>query len=178
MRSGLYKALILATGYALVLSGCSDEGSPVGSKCEATAECADNLQCIIGVCNDRCGNDVECGEGFICGNDGICEVAMGALGDFCTRERDCGPGLACPLEADYNNDGFLEGSCVEENSGGTMGNACKGGNECRNGICADGVCTQLCLENNDCPDPFECAIFVIETDETMRFRGCYSYEPP
>ena len=178
MRSGIYKALLLVVGGLVVSSGCS-EGAPLGATCDDTAECDENLQCINEVCVPRCEFDVECGDGFTCSNDGICQVALGELGDACERERDCGPGLACPLEADYNNDGFLEGTCVGENSGGTMGNACKGGNDCRNGICVDGVCTQLCLENKDCPLPFECVIvFVIETDETMKFRGCFTYEPP
>ncbi|MEM9487793.1 MAG: hypothetical protein AAGC55_01550 [Myxococcota bacterium] len=126
----------------------------------------------------RCQVDVECGEGFLCG-EGQCQKIISSEGDTCIREQDCGPGQACRFETSgRDEDGFLsEGACRGENPGGTTGNECLENGDCRNGICAGGLCTQLCVEDLDCPAPFSCALIVVSDDDndvdTVKFFGCY-----
>lgn len=98
------------------------------------------------------------------------------LGDECFREQDCGPGHACLLQGfDSDGDGWLSGSCAQESPGTVIGNDCESDSDCRNGICANGLCSQLCLEDHDCPQKYECAIIIRGVLEDAAFQGCYPH---
>ena len=175
----LQQLAVLALAALVLGPGCTETGVPIGSQCLVSLECQADLQCLNRVCVPRCLSDVQCGEGFLCREGGECEVVVSAPGDPCHREHDCGPGLAClPELTGQDNEGgeVAFGRCSYENIGGTMGNDCEGPNDCRNGICVAGLCSQLCVSNRDCPMPFECALILVSP--TSRFRGCYPYEEP
>ena len=175
--------LLCIVSLMVMVGGCS-EGLDAGSRCSDSGDCQGHLQCLDSICTPRCIEDVECGPGSLCNNYGECVSVRSNIGDTCRREQDCGAEHTCLLKRDADNDGFLYGTCQGENGGNFAGNRCERDDNCRTGICADGLCTQLCLSNRDCPLPFQCAIIILVEDtlrvtkEAKRFRGCYPFEPP
>ena len=158
----------------MLACSCST-GADLGEPCLESAECMPELQCLNTVCKIRCVRDEECGDGFLCAEGGECQSATASFGETCMREQDCGPRLACMIEGDRDQDGFLDGTCVNDQPDGIVGNKCDAADDCGSAMCIDGFCTQLCLSQSDCPMPFECAL--IRLDATSKFRGCYPFQP-
>lgn len=164
-RALLYRAALCCCAAFLAGwgSGCAQPQS-IGDRCSTSEECDSHLQCLDNgfqqVCVPRCAADVDCGEGFRCSSAGACEVIVSRVGDACERELDCGPWQACqPIENELAVGNFAA-TCVAEYPGATIGVPCDDPSDCRNGICAYGiegrVCSQLCLEDEDCPHPYSC----------------------
>jgi hypothetical protein len=92
----LQKASVVLTALlAIGLSGCEDEGSGTntGSLCDPA--CADNQECVEGVCElieGACetGQDCTCpdGEVGVCGDDGMCACET-ACAEGCSEEQFC-----------------------------------------------------------------------------------------
>jgi len=137
------------------LGGCS--AGDVGDACTRSSDCKSHLQCFAGACALECETPFDCGDGYLCSDRGECVLVESAVDDPCARELECGPGQACvPDAADLDGDGVLAASCQLEVPGAGTGTACASNAECRGGVCALGQCTQLCLEDADCPLSLAC----------------------
>jgi len=152
-RSAIRLAWIVALAAGPL--GCS--AGDVGDACSRSSDCKSHLQCFAGVCALECRTPFDCGDGYLCSPGGECLLVESAVGDPCARELECGPGQACvPDSSDVDGDGLLAASCQLEVPGAGTGTTCDSSAECRGGICALGRCTQLCLENDDCPLQLAC----------------------
>ncbi|HUH03113.1 MAG TPA: hypothetical protein VML75_14050 [Kofleriaceae bacterium] len=172
------RAFVLALSLVLTLGipGCGS-GAGIGHACELGADCADELQCLDGVCAPRCRAHLECGDGFVC-EAGTCARVESEIGDPCDRELACGPGQACLLgTVDADANGLLDGSCQADRPGGATGSTCAGDLDCRNGTCSLGRCTELCVESSDCPPNTACVDQprLLGTSAPL-FRGCLQSE--
>jgi hypothetical protein len=135
---------VLAVTLATSLAGCPGGNAAVGESCSGTSDCSSELQCLSGVCQPRCEHAPECGDGYRCDSNGLCQAATGEPGDACTSEVDCGAGLSCQISGTItNSDGYLAASCVAENSGRPVGETCADDKDCRNGTCDLGHCENL-----------------------------------
>ncbi len=153
-----------------LVAACS--GAGLGELCTTTSDCAAALQCVSGVCRDRCERAPDCGDGFACGTDGICRLADGQPGDACTSEVDCVAGLACELSGDTDAMGQMLATCVAAGGGHPSGATCNVDTDCRNHTCALGRCIDLCSDTRDCGVGTSCAhIPRIEASGAM-FAGC------
>lgn len=164
---GLVFALFCAQG------GCIG-GATIGQECGASADCASGLQCLAGLCTRRCESHAQCGDGFSC-DDGECEEVVSAIGDACDRELDCGPRQTCRIaDSDPDGDNRLAASCQAELIGAVAGAECEGDAQCRSGSCNLSRCTQLCVEEGDCPPELACTDIprVASAAYLGMFRGC------
>jgi hypothetical protein len=110
----------------------------------------------------------------VCGENGQCSEVISIIGDICDREIDCGPGQSCVLDLfDSNSDGTLEASCQAAQPGAVTGSACAVDGDCRNGTCSLGQCTDLCLDDGDCPGQLACVEMQrLLANSTPTFMGC------
>ncbi len=83
------------------------------------------------------------GEGEDPPPDGECRISRGNF--------DCPPGDACEVA----NEGDSLGTCTGEEGDKRTFEVCDDEDDCRTGLCVDGVCTRPCDEG-DCPDGYEC----------------------
>lgn len=174
MRHGsLIGALVFA------LAGCPGGNGAIGEHCSSHGDCRAQLQCVESVCVPRCDRAPECGDGYRCDEDGLCQVATGREGDTCRSEVDCSAGLACQLDGtEVADDGFLQGSCGPENAGRPAGAECVDSGQCRNGTCELGHCIDLCAEDRDCATGSICTQIPRRIDLTSteapqaKYRGC------
>jgi hypothetical protein len=146
-------ASLAALAMAVLALGCGGVGRERGEPCNASNECADDLQCLAQVCVPRCHSHVDCGDGSVCSEDGECREVVSAIGDDCTSELDCGAGQTCRL---LPNLGTAPGSCQLEQAALLEGEACAHDDDCRTGGCALGRCVSLCRED-DCRRGWACA---------------------
>ena len=165
--------------YVLVLAllgaapGCIG-GATIGEECGSTSDCAGGLQCLAGFCTPRCESHAQCGDGFVC-EGGECAEVLSAIGDLCARELDCGPSQTCRIdERDTDGDGRLTARCQAELVGAVTGAECAGDQSCRSGSCNLGRCTQLCVEEIDCPTELTCTDIprIAAAASAGMFRGC------
>lgn len=159
---------------ALLVPACSGGQGAVGDSCAGAAECDPDLQCFGGVCTPECGNHVDCGDGYHCGDNGACDLVESAIGDACRSEIQCGPDQVCLIdESDEDDDGRVAGTCQGQSTGLVIGAACMGDLDCRSGVCSLGVCSQLCDAPNDCPPKLACTdIPRLIGDDAPVFAGC------
>lgn len=163
--------VLLAVGLGAACSGANrGEGEP----CMSSSDCGADLQCLEGICAPTCQNHVDCGDGYRCEEGGQCIRVESNIGDVCFREIDCGPGQTCALDnVDRNLDGYLVGTCELQAAGVPVASPCDGDRDCQTGICAIGLCTQLCGQSNDCPPGLTCAVVPrILQDSAPRFSTC------
>lgn len=118
---------------------------PAGYYCDVTS-------CSLGACVP--GSAGSSPDGASCTRDGDCASAhcqnLAAGGAICGRPcrsdgDSCGEGMTC------NTQGLSCGVCVSDT--GPMlpfGTACAEDRDCASGMC-DGMCTQACGSNADCP---------------------------
>lgn len=168
MRSCLLLFVLLVTA-----AGCPGGNGALGDTCESTSECGTALQCLRGVCLPRCERAPDCGDGYRCEENGLCQLATGSPGDACESEVDCSTGLSCQVEGTQTtSDGYLQASCVAENAGRPAGAACASDGECRNGTCDLGHCEDLCRETRDCATGTSCTGVPRVTASGLMYRGC------
>jgi hypothetical protein len=173
------------TSLLFVVAAACSGGADLGEPCGSVSDCADGLQCLNHICVPRCARHVDCGDGFICRPDGVCEVVETEIGDACIREHDCAAGQSCQLAGtDLDGDGILTASCQPENSGGLLDDPCEGDTQeeadqqCRTGTCALGRCVDVCADEIegelDCPVTHTCTTIPRETTEPAvpSFYGC------
>jgi hypothetical protein len=174
VRASSHIGAALAPALALWLAACSGGNRGEGEPCASGAECGDGLQCLEGVCAPTCQNHVDCGDGYRCEEGGQCVLVESKVGDVCLREIDCGPGQTCALDdRDRNGDDFLTGTCQLQGPGDPIASPCEEDADCQTGICAIGLCTQLCGQPNDCPPGLTCATVPrLLEDSAPRFTTC------
>lgn len=159
MRASSHIGAALAAALPLCLAACAGPDRGEGEPCASGADCGDGLQCLEGVCAPTCQNHVDCGDGYRCEEGGRCALVESNIGDVCVREIDCGPGQTCALDdRDPDGDDFLAGTCQLQAAGDPIATPCEEDADCQTGICAIGLCTQLCGQPNDCPPGLTCAI--------------------
>jgi hypothetical protein len=163
-------ALVVA---AIALSGCPGGDGGIGDRCESHGDCDGTLQCVSSTCRPRCQRAPECGDGYSCDSDGLCQLATGQRGDACTSEVDCAPGLSCQINGTAVDDnGRLTASCTDQNAGRPAGSTCAVDEDCRNGTCALGHCSDLCEQTRDCSPGSSCmTVPRVEANGAM-FEGC------
>jgi hypothetical protein len=157
----------------VTLTGCPGGGAGVGESCDRHSDCEAILQCSHHTCTPRCERAPDCGDGYACGDDGICRLSQGQAGDTCHSEVDCAAGLACQIDGTRIDDnGRLLASCTAQNAGAPAGAACLGDEDCRNGTCALGRCVDLCGTSRDCATGTSCmTIPRVEAGGSL-FDGC------
>ncbi len=167
--------IAVAATFALLATGCSDPGAGIGHSCQSQGDCSSTLQCLAGTCTARCTAHLDCGDGYICRNDGTCAEVVSAVGDPCAREIDCGPAQSCRLDqTDTDGDGRLAGTCQIDHSGAATGGDCVNDEDCRTGICALDRCVELCSAASDCPASTTCVDIprLPSTAAPPLFAGC------
>lgn len=163
--------ILLAIGIAVTGAACPSGNAEVGEACGRHADCEGGLQCVAGTCAPRCQRAPECGDGYACGDDGICHVALGQSGDACTSEVECAPGLSCQIDG-TDEGGQLVASCAEQNAARPPGSSCSTDDECRNGTCALGHCVDLCNATRDCAAGNSCMTIPRVEAGGAPFVGC------
>lgn len=159
---------------AATLWGCSG-GAGLGRPCSSHDECTSGLQCIERLCVPLCSNHLDCGDGYACSTEGLCNLVSSNPGDACSREADCGAGQACRLDAfDLDNDGQLAATCQLDMPGAATGAVCSLDSDCRNGNCSLGRCLDLCAVNADCATTQLCATIPrLLASSNPVFNGCF-----
>jgi len=143
--------------WLLLLAACPGGNAAVGDHCGDSSDCQSSLQCVDSVCVPHCQRATDCGDGFACDKNGLCQRATGQEGDPCQSESDCSTGLACELAGVVPDaQGNLTPSCTAENPGHPPGSVCETDSECRDGTCALGHCTDLCRDTRDCAEGTSC----------------------
>lgn len=171
MLAATKTALAAAVFFAAPL-GCG--GAGLGEPCAERSDCASDLQCLGGLCTPLCDNHAECGDGFLCTEDGECSRVLSRIGDRCDSELGCGPDQACLLdEADDDGDGWLLATCQPQPTGAVAGSECASDDDCRSGSCNLGRCTRMCRTSSECPEDLTCTELprLLESGWAL-FRGC------
>ena len=157
---------------ALLVTGCSGNGA-IGTTCGGNADCAGDLQCLNALCQPRCARAPDCGDGFSCNADGECITATKQPGDACESEVDCATGLSCQLDnSRANNDLYLAATCNAQHTTSPAGATCTDDNDCRNGTCSLGHCVDICKDDRDCGEGYNCAVIPSVTVSRALFHGC------
>ena len=165
--------LIALVGFALV--GCADGAGSLGDRCSSSADCGGPLQCVADVCVPLCSRAPDCGDGYACDANGICQIATGQAGNACTSQVDCAAGLACELDGSaMGSSGLLLASCEPAQPGAPPGDTCGSDADCRDGTCALGHCVSLCDVTRDCPASTSCTLIprVDAPANGAMFSGC------
>jgi hypothetical protein len=141
-----------------VLAGCPGGNGGVGDLCGGNDDCGGGLQCSTSHCAPRCKRAPDCGDGYSCSLDGLCQPATGQAGDKCLSEVECAAGLSCQIDGPaLDAENHLISTCSAEYSTRSAGAACGGDADCRNGTCALGHCIDLCRSSRDCGVGNACA---------------------
>ncbi len=150
-----------------VLRICVDGGDTrTGQPCRSSDECA-GAWCYGGVCTELCDGPADCAEPFSCtpasiplGGGVVADIGLCRIDEIpCGRQSDCPGGLDC---AYVELDAAVRSLCVPGGPG-EAGAACGRGAECRSSVCLDGVCSDVCRNDADCPLDMEC--------QRVRFLG-------
>jgi hypothetical protein len=122
----------------------------------------------------RCTENRECGDGYQCSPNGLCNLVESAIGDACVSEWECGLGQGCVLdEALVGTQPVLAATCQEQGTGGNFGAECANDSECRNSLCTLGQCSLVCQLSEDCPRDNRCSLIPrIITGDNALFYGC------
>lgn len=155
------------------LAGCPGSNAGLGDSCGGNSDCNNALQCLEHRCTERCTNAPDCGDGYACDKDGLCQPAEGIAGDRCKSEVDCAAGLSCQIDGSQLDEaGLLRTSCIAEKSGRPAGAACIADADCRHGTCELGHCVDICAASRDCPRGNACQLIPRTTDAGGMFVGC------
>jgi hypothetical protein len=157
----------------ILVAGCPGGDAGIGETCARHGDCDGTLQCTGSVCVPRCERGPDCGDGYSCDGDGLCQLATGQPGDGCTSEIDCAPGLSCQIDGQaLDNTGHLLASCTAQNAARPPGATCALDTDCRNGTCALGQCVDLCSETRDCATGRSCMVIPRVEASGSPFHGC------
>ncbi len=160
--------------FAALVSGSCSEGGGAGASCITQGECASAFQCLGEICVPRCEKNSECGDGYQCSPNGVCNLVLSSIGDPCVSEWECGLGQGCVLdEALVGSNQVLAASCQGQGSGGNIGADCESDQDCQNTLCTLGQCSQVCQQDEDCPSAHGCSLIPrIMENESALFQGC------
>lgn len=166
LRSSLLLTVVV------ILTGCPGGSGEIGTSCGNNGDCSSKLQCLANRCQPRCERAPDCGDGYSCDADGLCQPAISAVGDTCQSETDCAAGFTCQPADSADVHQHLVGNCIKEVSAALAGSACTTSHDCRSGTCSLGHCTDLCREPNDCARGFACVNVPSVTVSNALFKGC------
>ncbi len=165
-------------------------GALPGETCNSQTPCAGGLCLDSGSCSSFCLASEDCPSGFICDYVGLvgpqgerafarlCRPTPGSLTP-CKRESDCQDLESCRPVLDMRFSG-LNGICMTAGNGSDVGTACQASYDCRSGFCpATGSCSNLCLEDTDCPAGYICQLGLISFWGAKSFSAniCIEYVP-
>jgi hypothetical protein len=162
---------------AACLGGCPGGDGAIGAHCSSHDDCSGQLQCVASACAPRCERATDCGDGYRCDANGLCQAATGEQGDLCTSEVECVAGLACNFgRPEPGVDLSLIASCSAENNGRPPGAMCSVNGDCRNNTCDLGHCVDLCNDDHDCGPGTMCTTIprLITSDPMVvdTYHGC------
>lgn len=142
---------------------------PVGAVCtsEGFSDCAGNLFCVDGICQDFCEQQKPLGAGEVCAEqDGDLTTSVGSCGeglycDYAGGSLTCmalkGAGEACDPFQNYCQEG-LACSTTDSTCGPPPGEGEPCVSICATNLsCSNGTCVQLPGEGAPCTDFGECA---------------------
>lgn len=156
----------------VALAGCPGGNDGIGDICGGNGDCGGGLQCLHSRCVPLCLRAPDCGDGYKCTSDQLCEAATGQAGDSCLSEVECAAGLSCQINspaADASN--HVISTCTAENSTRAAGAMCSDDSDCRNGTCALGHCVDQCRGTLDCALGNSCAV-IPRLPGGALFNGC------
>ena len=157
----------------VALAGCPGGGGGIGDACGGNDDCDGALQCLNSRCVPRCRRAPECGDGFACDQDGLCQPATGQAGEPCESEVECAAGLSCQIDgAETDSNHRPQSHCAAQNATHPAGAACSDNADCRNGTCALGHCVDLCRQIRDCAAGTNCVNIPSELGDGAVFAGC------
>lgn len=163
----------IAIASALAAAGCPGGNGGVGDVCGGNDDCSGKLQCLNSRCVPRCVRAPDCGDGYACNEDGLCEPSTLELGDTCTSEAECAAGLSCQIDGTaVHDDNHVAASCTAENDGRAAFAECSDNADCRNGTCALGHCIDLCKQDRDCATGTACRTIPSKLGNRAVFSGC------
>ena len=130
--------------------GADDDGlvcQALGEACAADAECMLGY-CAWDTCTIPCVDVGHCPDGF-----GCVQFSLGSRFCFpdCATDADCAAGWFCQHSA-------LEAGCVLAGPAG-YGEACVWNSDCATGDCVNGVCSDECQADSECPGPTLCVTY-------------------
>jgi len=153
------------SGQMCVSGACEAEvgDGTICSPCSADSECGGASDLCLGYpdgrqyCGRNCTSDADCGGDRCLGTSGggamQCgrvvgsQISCTATGG-CANDTDCPSGQVCS-----------SGTCMAGGTGGEIGAACTGGDDCQSGLCRGGVCTSTCnwtSPSSGCPSGYYC----------------------
>lgn len=156
----------------LALAACPGSNAGVGASCGGNDDCSGMLQCLNSRCVPRCTRAPDCGDGYACDGDGLCQLATGVSGEHCKSEVDCASGLSCQIDGATDDNHVLLASCTDEHVTRAAGAACDADADCRNGTCALGHCVDLCRDTRDCGEANTCMKIPHVAIDRAVFYGC------
>src|ERR1051325_10499462 len=106
---------LLSVIVAVAIAGCPGGSGRVGDTCGGNDDCSDALQCLNRSCEPRCKRALECGDGYSCDENGLCEPAVMGV-KSCESEVDCAAGFTCQTSGALDH-GKLAASCNAEGKG-------------------------------------------------------------
>jgi hypothetical protein len=156
----------------VALAGCPGGNGGLGAICAGNDDCGAALQCLSALCAPRCKRAPDCGDGYACNDDGLCQAATGQAGDRCLSEVECAPGLSCQIDGPaLDNENRLISTCTAQNTTQAAGAVCRDEADCRNGTCALGHCIDLCRTTRDCDLQDSCST-IPRIPDGAPFAGC------
>ena len=153
--------------------------------CESGETCPEGYECTQV-------NDSVDGELVSLGHFCLCDGPEEECRPTCTEDADCPPETACelphgseeryctslpaPCESDYDcprgylcdyNDRTGDDACAKRGQT-EVGESCSETIECHRGVCQDGICTEYCYSDDDCPEGELCNVYFPDRDS----NGC------
>jgi hypothetical protein len=170
MLRGLFYVIV-----AVAIAGCPGGSGRVGDPCGGNDDCSHALQCLNRSCVPRCERAPECGDGYACDPQGLCQPATLGPGERCESEVDCMAGFTCQTSGAVDR-GKLAATCNAEVKGHLPGAECSDDTDCHVGNCALGHCMQLCRVSGECSEGNTCMQIPHPVTVTATFGACMPAE--
>ncbi len=145
-----------ATGAA-----CGDRSGTHGSPCaNGPTDCAADLECVDrclagAFCAAACTDDASCAE--LDPESACYRTPSGSqrcvpdpdLSIACERRSDCPAGALCVPYISFDGTHVIK-TCFGNAGARRTGTQCSDRRQCQSGFCIEGLCTEGCLEDEDC----------------------------
>jgi hypothetical protein len=148
---------VVGDGELSLQCGFPGTGAALGEGCTSTSladrdACATGL-CdgeVTGMCTRACSSNVDCAQGLVCSGPLFSNIDGGFCADPCIKNSQCPSGRTCQLRDSVDNSRF-DTICAEQAGTLAPGTPTTNGRECPTALLIDGVCSELCINNSDCP---------------------------
>lgn len=143
-------------------------GGSIGGACVLGSRCRNGLSCVADRCREICGAASDCRVGEVCSeapfsrtdlSDCSLVTLIGVCHAPCVSPRECGAAETCHPLKPAGPSRVANGICGVAYPFPDTGGACDlgEGGFCRHALCtSDGVCTERCGADTDCPAGFLC----------------------